>query len=245
MERPACRAALILNNLGVRLMERHCYNQALLTLRDALALLRLGVESRETSIRCSESTVAKYAQERIKMAMLRSGHPEPHSAAMRLRVLDTESLSTLRPVETSTDEATIIFIHELSLVQVSADQDPSVFESSILMQNFAVIYKCLSRSLSDEMDSKSLLRGARDLQNASSKLLRNHREDCTDFLRLSSLLHLEVIILSGSVALLDELREEQEAKQIYRELQDLVEWVNAGVSFWKSMEPSVMAAGAA
>jgi hypothetical protein len=260
-DRPACRAALCLNNLGVRLLERHCYQQALLTLRDALAILRFGVDNasqqqhgHDSSSSCASpavnAAVAKFTQVRTRRAMSRLAAPEYQTKSMQLQTLSIESLSAVVSHATArgsqVKEGIIIYMEDLDMDQAApADQDRTVLESSILMHNFAVTYQCLSRIKVDSDRRMDLLQGARTLQTVSSNLLRGHRDGCTDYFRLSRLLQLEVIVLSDCVSVLVELDQVQQAAEMREELHHLVEWVSEGQSFWKIMDPKPHAAGAA
>lgn len=221
------------------------------TFREALAILRLGLDSSEEihAVHNNAAFINSQMEGDIKKAMARLSRPQYHQAALRLHVYGADSLSpaAFQVIEhgPSLYDATIICMEPWDLEHVAHDQDPTVFESSILMHNFAVAYQCMSRVQGFASDRIDLLKAALYLQHASCNLLRVHRDDCIDYLRLSSLLHLEVIVASDCVAVLAELQEEDSAREQYSDLQDLVEWVQEGDNFWKMMDPKPVAAGAA
>jgi hypothetical protein len=138
-------AAVALNNMGIALLERGCYRQALATLHDAVRLTCQ--ESTSTSSACTMTT-------NLNKASRRQCGPEPSkiTSPLHLEVVSDDSASvtcihaTHRP-----DSAIVIRLEGFdSTIDVAVD-------IAVILHNYAMAALCLSLAHPKSKSSKHLL----------------------------------------------------------------------------------------
>lgn len=197
--------ALALNNIGVSLLERKCYSQAMTTLHEALHTLK-------GSLSDSEEHATNTTPEKIKNAMHCIMHPTPMESSIHLDVLSSDSLApaAIQAVirGPSPREGYAIRVDNCDPEAFNYDQS---FDTAILLYNLAIAYLCVS-TIPNQARSSELTRNALTLFSASYSVLQKYKEEEDSH---TNLLFLELIILRNLVAVLEETNEINAAKSMY------------------------------
>lgn len=151
------KAAVALSNTGVTLLERHCYDDAIVTIRDALFLIRAAFPGNESKRMWKESAI-HFALRRASHCLSRSLPVDERKqvATCNLKVLsDNQSCPT----------EVVRAINEAEVFAVRIDDsryDDCVYlmhsEASIILLNYATACRCLHSS--DRKPNPSLLHEA-------------------------------------------------------------------------------------
>jgi hypothetical protein len=175
------RAADHLNNTGVSLLQRSCYRQAVLTFADAMSLIKIA-SSRPIEVYASYQGIApvqlreEYFNEiqiKLRKAAQRLANPIPST-------VDISDEITIKVV--SDDESPTTFYRgcltnaaHLLRVEPVESEAPSkhdlAVQSSVLLYNYGIAYRCLSSLSASVEDMKKLDHGALHLFNLSFSAL--------------------------------------------------------------------------
>jgi hypothetical protein len=142
------RNAIALNNMGISLIERHCYGQALETLTDAFSLLKVSAGVQDTTrssplTRCSKESAGKH-----HLALQRLAQPQPcKRRAVMIEVLTSKSSQnpTRSVVEdSSSPKICSIRIDDVDFSDRSIDRFYFAFECATLLHNLGLAHICMS-----------------------------------------------------------------------------------------------------
>ena len=236
------RAAIALNNIGVSLLERSCYVQALEVLRDAVSTM-------QGSLNETESCAARWPDHQVYEKLRRGMHylacPEQHQTCLYLEIVNSDALSTKACCTMSRDPS----LQEAFAIRIEkCDHDSNgqypAMETAIMLHNLGLSYLCLaSASRSAHVGP---LKGAMTLFAASYKILQNQKDQCAEENILTSpSLSLETIVLSKLIAVLVELNEAEQAKPFYTTFMQLADAMHFLEGFEECFHERKHAAGAA
>ena len=140
------KAAVALSNTGVTLLERHCYHDALVTIRDALFLVRAAFPGDEYKQAMWKEGAIHFALRRASHCLARSlPVDERKQAGCNLKVLsDNQSCPT--EVVRAINEAEVFAVR---IDDSRYDYDcvsPIQSEVSIILLNYATACRCLQSS---------------------------------------------------------------------------------------------------
>jgi hypothetical protein len=188
---PNYRCALVLNNIGLKLLSTHCYQQGLETLKDATALIK-------ATFYPTSATARVDLDQKIQQAHQRLANPQVscHSAMQVRRLahgnLDQDTLYAVLSENTSTSFP--IWIEQDYLSETGSPE----FESAIILFNTAIAYLCMSKVPTFE-GSKLALKyhnGAlRLLQISQSILMRLLSESNDQPVHLLEILNVTTVVL--------------------------------------------------
>jgi hypothetical protein len=195
------RSVIALNNIGVSLLERRCYQQAAETLKDALSL-----------IKAVSTTQNRHSlQETVHTARQRLANPQAvRHEVVHVEVLtNTVSAKAMRAIleETSCNDskASAIRIEDFDCGTTSE------FISAILLHNFGLSYYCISKAAKKgSSNEQKYLNGAVRLLRIShsvfAKAIDENSESSFHFL------HVMVVVLSTLITTLHQNKREAEAR---------------------------------
>lgn len=235
------RAAVRLNNTAVRLLEhRRCYRQAMMTLSDAFSVVK-AISSRPVDAKPSKGTLA-WIEGKLRAADQRMSNPDPSSLEqtektfLSLQVMSDETtpldlISTsslqeqqLRNTDSTCSGQRVAYLIHIETVDFEmADKTDIAVESSIILYNYGVAYRCLASLSTSALYAPKVNKGAFHLLNLahasalSCQRLQQHSDTSTQFNRilLLSLLALRNLIYLTSPLKLDH----QEYTSLFDDLQ--------------------------
>ena len=189
-------AAIALNNIGVSLLERGCYQSATKTLQDALSVLRFGFKKEDGT---EEAAVAL----KLHKAMQRLSNRQFHTTSQGrqqpiwIRTISSSDLSHAASMVFdggfANGEAYTIRIDDVDMDTMSNDSPDA--ECAMILHNFALSYLCMSRVVTS-LRCKRLRDGALKLCSAAQTILNNGRERATCPSQRDFLMHIEVFVVS-------------------------------------------------
>ena len=166
------RGAVCLNNVGVQLLERHCYGQAQATFRAAVSVMKNAVLPRNTEAtlepaRTTRKDVSVDVDNLLHEASKRLANPKPSPLTARVQVQGIINLdsSLLRPrISNSTYVLNPLRIDDILLSEdFDAGQVPSgELEAACMLHNFGLSWVCQGLTCGT--------RGARERFRAGTKL---------------------------------------------------------------------------
>ena len=214
------RSAIAMNNIGVSLLERSCYTQALETLRDALFTLKYGLNATD-DIDCAEP--CHEVAEKLQRATHRLMNPEPQQGSIQIDFISSECLAAkaLNALKRgpSSHEACAIRIDTCNHETLASY--PTV-ETAILLHNFAISYLCLASA--PHFTRPGHLKGAMTLLAASYNVLQTYRHECAcDSIPAYNLLSLESIVLGSLIAVLIDANQTDQARMMFEEYKNLTD----------------------
>ena len=150
------RVAVALNNMGVALLERGAYCQAMKTLKDSILVMK-GIL--RTSSKC---TVGDDIQTKIDMATKRLMSPQPVPSTLPVTILSHDGsllYSSMKSVLTQGDFcAVLVRIEPLDLR--SPEHQDTDLESAIILYNFAIAHICMAKHSDSTTDVKQFREGS-------------------------------------------------------------------------------------
>ena len=188
-------AAIALNNIGVNLLDRGCYQAATKTLQDALAVLRFGFTKDEGT---NEAAVAL----KLHKAMQRLSNLPFHAMNQTRKPIWIHPISSTDLSQTArvlfdggfaNGEAYTIRIDDLDVDAMSNDSPDA--ECAMILHNFALSYLCMSR-VATSLTSKRLRDGAFKLCSAAQTIIQNGLNRTTCPAQRDYLMHIEVFVVS-------------------------------------------------
>lgn len=197
------RSVIVLNNIGVSLLERRCYHQASQTLKDAASLVK--------ALACA-LPLGFRLQETVHAARQRLAKPQPaRHEFVQVDVLpNTGSTEATRAIL----EVPSCCVHSRGFAIRIDDCDcnmSSQFISSVVLHNFGLSYYCMSKAVkTGSATEKKFLNGAVRLLRVShslvAKVITENRETSFQFL------HIMVVMLNSLITTLRENKLEEEAR---------------------------------
>jgi hypothetical protein len=198
------RAAISLNNIGVALIERHQYQQAMEVLKSAITALKIGAllsnqkhMTRGISIQVELKKALGYLAKAKPSTRTRSDG-SMHVNVVSNDAIDAASFKVLRKGPTMS-QAYAIRIDELDFDALKA-RSPDV-EVAVSLYNLAVAHLCRSQELKKPELCLKLVTNANKLLHASHAVLQERQIGCKDTEHCSYMLHLEALVLNNLVHL--------------------------------------------
>jgi hypothetical protein len=195
------RYAVALNNIGVSLMEKQCYQQAIYTLKDSITLFRDVVPSP------SYPTLdLSQVKDMLATAWQRAAQPKQSKSLSDVQVACYEETNChaktifepiLRHIAASGDD----HVATLSAIYISSsshsedshyiDRDRTNYESALAMYNFGVAHVCLAKQAKQETTTQKLYAAALKLFSLTRSILQEQENKVRDFTMVQSELPLE------------------------------------------------------
>lgn len=180
------RAALSLNNTGVTLLERRCYRQALITLKEATRILQ---DPPRATAKPEEE--ANELQDLLQKATQRLTNPQIMNVNDRHSRLEIQAISLedlilsapppatriLRPIRVEEFDSALLPEYYSGKATDSFD-----LESAVVVHNFGLAHVCISRSLGSSMSSH----GTKSLYLRDSTARHCRLQACAKTLMLTS-----------------------------------------------------------
>jgi hypothetical protein len=207
------RAAVVLNNFGISLLEKNCYKQAMETLRDALSLVREQAASKS-------ATSCSAAERKMELARQRLANPQPckRRPMVLLEVL-TNSLSSesLSKVLGEGPPCSTCFPVRIDQLEEISSSD---FKCALILQNIGIAYLCMSKTSNKRSATIRYNHSAVRLFRVSHFLLIKNLQQCQGSSRaqLPELLYGTAIVLNGLIRTLQESSRAPEAKNLHSQL---------------------------
>jgi hypothetical protein len=181
------RGAVALNNIGVTLLERHCYKSAMLTFKDSVQLLKHALQEID-----STSDVSN----KIQRAMCHLSHSFQIScqlAVLSVDVISSEALESASRKSTRFSRLSVVRLDDVDSAMESA------FLTAVMLYNLSNSYLCLKKAQCPcPSGIVDLSHTAVTLLCASHNILRQLKDTVDDQLQMR-LLHLEVLVLGTLV----------------------------------------------
>lgn len=191
---------IALNNLGVSLLERRCYEQASVTLKDTVALLKASVK--ETHL---------LAEKKLHEALQRTNQPKPSRKSVNLEVIASNSI--LSRTEFCSSRVVALQVEDLDYTKIGHE-----VTSAIIFHNFGVSYYCLSKISSRQAKCAAgkpckYANGALRLFKISHSLFTKSLDEQIKT-QFPELLHVMVVSLNTLIRTLDERQRHSEAQPL-------------------------------
>jgi len=172
------RGAVALNNVGVTLIERRCYRQAIETLKDAIFVMR-GVFNTATEKNSASGFASTSGTEaRLQRATERLVNPHPVSSSSLINVISHDGTRIQPSMLSSLLKEGKAPSHSVTIRIESADvdspyaRDPDL-ESAVMLFNFGIAHLCSSKLSKSEVASKKLNQAALKLFNMAYAIISN------------------------------------------------------------------------
>jgi hypothetical protein len=210
------RCAVALNNIGVSLMEKRCYQQAIYTLRDSIALFRDVVPSSSPE---APSRSMEDVSEMLSTAWRRAAHPENQKSLSSVQVAcydetNCQAKKILEPIlrhiassqsdlVTTTLAALYISSSSFSEGTYCVDKERANFESALAIYNFGVAHICLSKQTKKKSVAIKFHGTALKLFALAQGILQEQCSSVREFSMIQSELPLEAwlsMIVLGAMA---------------------------------------------
>lgn len=222
------RAAIALNNMGVSLLERACYRQAMETLQDGIHVMKEVFRPDRSAAGSSSEVDFKLHQAAQRVASpVRMCTPWLN---VSLQTLSFDlSLSPVLNYLRESPSTTCFLPIRIDLPPECGFGDFRLhepdFESAIILYNFGVANLLLSKVASGTVSEK--LRGnAMSILNLASSVLSKRSSLCDDTLEEASLLQLGLMVFHTIIQVLVDAGDDLEASIVYERydrLRDAVE----------------------
>jgi hypothetical protein len=244
---PEHRAAISLNNTGVALLERRCYRQGLRTLSNAVAVMNAAfrrIEEQKGGDEVSPADEPHYGiNTMLHQATQRLAYPEILVENRTLSHYDLKVLSdyqnpsvlqeqpnhytpSISPSPTSSTHCTISYLLRIEALDCEAPTKHIYdLQSSIILYNFAIAYRCMA-DVTDDLHSKhELLVAAMQLFHLSYSILttasESHLEGKLGDLPLRRLILTATLVLQNLVQLSALLGLDQYGEEYNRRLENM------------------------
>jgi hypothetical protein len=194
------RGAIALNNIGVDLLERRCYEQALVTLLDATAAMKTALKDmRNTSVIPTDNM---YVTEMVERANKRRSRPLSMERQPPKGMLHHADNYKYRHLQDEHDQL-LKTVYPIRIDDVNSDfrcpsnlSDPNA-QGAIVLYNCALANLCLARAAHHEDVRETKLNHASYLFRLSNSILEQRNENTEDEVTLRQLACMNVAILSG------------------------------------------------
>jgi hypothetical protein len=215
------RAAIVLNNMGVSLLERRAYTQGMETLKDAIFLMKRVFRPTASSSSFDTNKISSsYADVKLRRAIKRMASPKPVPSSVNVDVIfhDGSLSETLRGNSSSPYTCPIRI--EADDIDYQEDRDPDL-ESAVMLYNFGIAHICLSKlskkpSKLQEAALKLFDMASTIVSNSNTIPQRRFENEICEMTETRLLL--EVAVLKTVVKLLTEMGKYSEANASYQQL---------------------------
>jgi hypothetical protein len=195
------RGAIALNNIGVDLLERRCYEQALVTLLDATAAMKTALKDmRNTSVIPTDNM---YVTEMVERANKRRSRPSYMERQPPYDMLDHADNYRHHLLQQDEHDQLLKTVYPIRIDDVNSDcrcpsnlSDPDA-QGAIVLYNCALANLCLARAAYHEDVRETKLNHAAYLFEMSNSILEQRNENTEDEVTLRQLACMNVAILSG------------------------------------------------
>jgi hypothetical protein len=222
------RTAMALNNMGVSLLERHCYTQAGATFKEAVALLRLSD--------CNPSIKPHGCM--THGARLRLARPQP-DASTASTLLALPLLETISNTMTCLDLHSILAAEDprptLRAVRLEDCHDNVELISTMVMHNFGLAYVFLARTMAlrgDDRNASKYRNGATRLARIAHSLMTKSNSEWNQAADMQESALLGLVVLQTLVHTVTYAQTAQAARPFASLLQQWT-WT------WKSFSPGL------
>jgi hypothetical protein len=198
------RAAMALNNIGVSLMERGKYREAVSTLKDAVKILKVSIESvKQVTQRATETAINVEDMLEKATSMLdvssRLGTKDAPIQLVVCSLADAPNCASVAIQEGPTlSIAFVILIEDMDLESMSIQSD---VKSAIILHNFGVSCICMSKTVAKKSSEDKLLGNATKILAAGHVILVTRQRLCRDEDSCNMTMLLDAIVLSNLVQL--------------------------------------------
>jgi len=207
------RGAVCLNNIGVSLLEKQNFRQAMTTFADAIAVMKL-------VFRTESSCPFIKAESKLQSASQRLANPEPIYAPAFIAVISHDDTDILvKPLPACGPSSSTVHAIRIRSSEMECEVGAVDLETSIMLFNFGLAHYCLAK-----LESKPTC-VALKLQNSSLKLFRvaqsilaQRCSMCNDPLQQSRLLRLASMIMNVMILILHEQGRTSDAAIAYQKL---------------------------
>lgn len=189
------RQAIALNNIGVDLLEKTAYEQALTTLMDATNTMKVALRNSH------HMEAGSTPSNQVRRAILRRSRPAPMERQPSYRMLNLTDNYDL--ILHDQDGSRFNSIYPIRIDDVHHDvrcpanlHDPDV-QSAILIHNLALAHLCVARVSHHDHIKEAKLDHAIYLFELSNAIIERHGADLDDELTLRQLACLNMAVLSG------------------------------------------------
>lgn len=199
------RSAIALNNFGVSLLERQCYQQAGETLKDAVSLIR--------SVTLTETHLS--LQEKMHAARQRLAKPQQDVRHAVVQVDVMTNTASANDMSSLLDDSPSCVVGSNRVFAIRVEDfdcdTTSEFISAILLHNFGLSYYCVAKTAKKGSTTE------RKYLNGAMRLFRiSHTLFCKESAGNSEIsfhfLHAMVVVLSTLVKTLRETKRESEVR---------------------------------
>lgn len=194
------RCAVALNNMGVALLERCAYRQALDTLKDAVVLMR-GVFDSTPLSRRNQRDRARHCTVLLEKAYHRTAHPQPAPGHSMVEILSPSgTLAAISSLLHRHGPALLPPCFPIKIENFDQEARNADLDSAMVLHNFATAHLCLSRFAPTALRAIFLRKAALRLAKLSHQALSNvivvyHER----FLDESVLGEANLVLIAGSV----------------------------------------------
>jgi hypothetical protein len=214
------RGAVMLNNMGVALLEGGAFLQGLETLKDAIAVMKLV----NPAVDKTSTTTSSQVEAKLQQARHRVQNMETATSSVSVTVIfyDDGNLSNMRSVLQNEASSTLAFPMHIEFSEFSYPDDRDTdLESIIFLYNFAVAHICLSRVKKEHQISTKLQESALMLFNLANRIVCNLTSFCDDNIHQIRLLFVSAMVLNNIVGALSEQGRVAEAEEAQNRLTQL------------------------
>lgn len=249
----AYTVAVALNNMGVTLMERGCYQHAMGALADAISIMKeISVASQDPQAVTCQRSLHSYAAFESKLSKARSNifSSQPldakiASAANNFCVVTEEGCGTIiAPAllrgQIFTTRVTFLIRIELEgkSIQECECREPHL-ESACILQNFANAHASMSTVCTDPAQARLGLENAFKLFELAYSVLQNEESEPDTVTTIAQVLPIMIMVLRSLVLLSSALRRDTEEEGYHADI------INMGEVFLETAIPETMTAAAA
>jgi hypothetical protein len=187
------RAAIALNNIGVTLLERRCFKQALATLQDAVVLMKIAFLPPTAAF--SKDVVAK-----LQKAHERVACPRPCSQTapiMRFQVISDDGDTSVLFENTTTEKNSLACALLVRFEDVTAFGDRCCdIDSSVILHNFGQSCLLYSKTMSSSVFADRLRQNSFAILNLCQQVLLSCFFQCRedDVLKLQKVFFVSVVV---------------------------------------------------
>jgi len=212
------KGAIALNNIGIVLLERSAYRQALDTLKDAVFVMKV--------IFRPDNNVAPNIQAKLQRASERVASPEVEECSSRTVTETLSNVGSFSSISTVMLKQGAPYVFPIRIEENDDDYDLDI-DSANILHNFAIAHLCCSRIAKTLASAELLRQSASRLSgfayNLLSNVLSNKRQADMDelVLRETRIFLSALVALNTLVQALMEMGNYVEAEKTYKRLMEL------------------------
>jgi len=180
MSQFALRGAIALNNMAATMMERCCYRQAFITLKNAVSAMTLANDTSADS----RYTVLMFLKQAYKRTSCQQPYPTSLSIPVTSIAHDAKINFTEGLHKYSAPKYHIVRI-EVHDVDILDCNDSSGLATIIMLYNFGVAHLCRAQVLERQSQARKLRSGGLKLLSLCRNLLIEYYDECDDPVLLS------------------------------------------------------------